>query len=80
MEQSELLQRITINPDICFGKPTVRNLRYPVEFILDILASGMTVPEILEDYPDLEEEDFKACLLFASRLVKVNSIHKVVAA
>lgn len=80
MEQSELLQRITINPDICFGKPTVRNLRYPVEFILDILASGMTVSEILEDYPDLEEEDFKACLLFASRLVKVNSIHKVVAA
>ena len=80
MDQDILLQRITIDPDICFGKPTIRNLRYPVEFILDILASGMTKEEILEDYPDLEEDDFKACLIFASRLVKVNSIHKVKAA
>jgi uncharacterized protein (DUF433 family) len=80
MENEALLQRITINPNVCFGKPTVRNLRYPVEFILEILAAGMTHQEILEDYPDLEENDLKACLVFASRLVKVNSIHKVVAA
>lgn len=44
------------------GKPTARNLRYPVEFILNILAAGMTHQEILEDYPDLEEDDLKACL------------------
>ncbi|MBX2926548.1 MAG: DUF433 domain-containing protein [Saprospiraceae bacterium] len=80
MESNDILKRITINPNVCFGKPTVRNLRYPVEFILDILAAGMTHQEILEDYPDLEEDDLKACLVFASRLVKVNSIHKVVAA
>jgi len=80
MDQDKLMQRITINPEVCFGKPTVRNLRYPVEFILDIMASGMTTQEILEDYPDLEEEDLKAALIFASRLIKVNSIHKVKAA
>ena len=80
MDQDKLLQRITINPEVCFGKPTVRNLRYPVEFILDILASGMTTEEILEDYPNLQEDDLKAYLIFASRLVKVNSIHKVIAA
>ena len=67
-----LINRITINPDICHGKPTIRNMRYPVEMILDLLSSGMTVSEIIEDYPSLVEEDIKACLTFASRLAKVN--------
>jgi uncharacterized protein (DUF433 family) len=74
-----LMSRITINPDICHGKPSIRNMRYPVELILDLLSSGMTTPEILEDYPSLEEDDIKACLAFASRLTKVKSIHKIVA-
>ena len=78
--QTELLKRITLNPDICFGKPTIRNMRYPVEMILDLLSAGMTNAEIIEDYPDLEEDDIKACLVFASKLVKVNSISKVIAA
>ncbi len=75
-----LLQRITINPAICFGKPTVRNLRYPVEMLLDLLSAGMTTDEIIADYPDLEVADIHACLLFASRLVKVKNIYQVIAA
>jgi len=63
-----LIDRITINPDICHGKPTVRNMRYPVEMILDLLSSGMTFSEIIEDYPAIEENDILACLAFASKL------------
>ena len=61
-----ILQRITINPSICHGKPTIRNKRYPVENMLELMASGMTNEEILADYEDLEKEDLQACLLFAS--------------
>ena len=64
--EKELLQRITINPSICHGKPTIRNKRYPVENMLELMASGMTNEEILADYEDLEKEDLQACLLFAS--------------
>ncbi len=78
--KTELIKRITINPEICFGKPTIRNMRYPVEMILDLLSSGMTSIDIIEDYPSLEEDDIKACLMFASRLMKVDSITKVIAA
>lgn len=63
-----LLQRITHNPEICHGKPCIRKLRYPVEFILELLSSGMTTEEILKDYDDLEREDILAALLFAARL------------
>lgn len=78
--KQELLKRITINQDVCFGKPTIRNSRYTVEMILDLLSAGMTNEEILEDYSALEVEDIHACLLFASKVVKVNSSSKVVAA
>ena len=74
-----LLARITLNPDVCFGKPTIRNMRYPVEMILDLLSAGMTSNEILDDYPDLEMADIQACLSFASRLTKINSISRVIA-
>ena len=80
MKQEDLLQRITLNPEILFGKPSIRNMRYSVELILDLLAAGMTNQEIIEDYPDLEVEDIQACLLFASKLVTVNSVMKVKAA
>lgn len=66
--EAELLARITLNPDICFGKPTIRNRRYPVEIMLELLSSGMTIQEILDDYPDLEKEDLLACLVFATKL------------
>lgn len=71
------LSRITIDQDICHGKPTIRGLRYPVENMLELLASGMTMDELLEDYPDLEKEDFLACLAYASKLVTVKSIHRI---
>ena len=71
-----LLIRITIDPAICHGKPTIRGLRYPVENMLELLASGMTIDELLEDYPDLEREDFLACLNYASKLVHLKSIHR----
>ena len=74
-----ILSRITINPDVCHGKPTIRDSRYTVELILDLLSSGMEIPEILKDYPFLEHADIQACLAFASRLTKVKSIYKVVA-
>ncbi|NEP07750.1 MAG: DUF433 domain-containing protein [Okeania sp. SIO1H6] len=57
-----LLERITINPNICHGKPCLLGLRYPVEFILELLSSGMTIEEILEDYDDLERDDILAAL------------------
>lgn len=63
----KLLQRITKNPEICHGKPTIRGLRYPVDTMLDLLASGMTIDEILLDYPDLEKEDLLACLSITSK-------------
>ena len=72
-----LIARITINPDVCHGKPTVRNMRYPVEMILDLLSSGMTFSEILEDYPALENEDLKACLAYASKLISIKILSKV---
>ena len=78
--KDELLKRITLNPDVCFGKPTIRNSRYSVEMLLDLMSAGMTFDEILEDYPALEREDLKACLAFAGKLVQVNSINKVLIA
>ncbi|MGB3780320.1 MAG: DUF433 domain-containing protein [Tunicatimonas sp.] len=75
--KEKLLKRITMNPKISFGKPTIRNMRYPVEIMLDLLAAGMTTEEILEDYPDLEKEDLQACVLFANEAIRVKSIHKV---
>lgn len=79
MENQVLLDRITVDPKICHGKPVVRGLRYPVENILELLASGMTHPEILADYEDLEEEDLIACLLFAARLAKVKYVSALAA-
>lgn len=73
----QLLKRITINPDICHGKPVVRGLRYPVENILELLASGMTFDEILQDYEDLEKEDLLAVLEYAAKLAKVKSINEL---
>jgi uncharacterized protein (DUF433 family) len=74
-----LLQRITLNPDICHGKPTIRNMRYPVTMVLDLLSAGMTTEEILADYPAMEEADIRACFAYAARLSDVKSIHRVLA-
>ncbi len=73
--RSELLKRITIDPNICHGQPVVRGLRYPVENVLEWLASGMTHGEILEDYPDLENEDLLACLAYAVQLAQFRGFY-----
>ena len=70
----KLAERITIDPDICHGKPSIRGLRYPVETILELLSSGMTTEEILADYEDLEREDIMAALSFAARLSQIKRI------
>ena len=75
-----LLKRITIDTEICHGKPTIRGLRYPVEMILELLGSGMSHDEILDDYEDLEYDDILAVLQYASKLSQVKSIYKVDAA
>ncbi|HXG67552.1 MAG TPA: DUF433 domain-containing protein [Blastocatellia bacterium] len=69
-----LAERVTIDPNICHGKPTIRGLRYPVEMILELLSSGMTNDEILADYEDLEREDILAALSFATRLSQVKRL------
>lgn len=74
---TSLLKRITIDPGICHGKPCVRGLRYPVEFLLELLSAGMTHAEILADYEDLEEDDILSVLLFATRLSQVKSVFKL---
>ena len=71
---TDQLGRITIDPEICHGKPTVRGLRYPVEMILELLSAGMSTPEILADYPDLESADITAVLEYATQLSRVQRI------
>jgi uncharacterized protein (DUF433 family) len=74
--ETNLLKRITLDPEICHGKPVIRGMRYPVELILDLLSAGMTHTEILNDYPSLEEDDILACLAYASKLTKVKSYQR----
>jgi uncharacterized protein (DUF433 family) len=74
-----LLTRITVDPEICHGKPVIRRLRYPVQNLLELLSGGMTFEEILADYPDLEREDLLAVLAFAARLVAVKHAYSLVA-
>lgn len=66
--------RITISPEICHGKPSIRGMRYPVESVLEWLAGGMTIEEILVDYHDLERDDILAALAYAARLAHVNRV------
>jgi uncharacterized protein (DUF433 family) len=71
--------RITLDPHICHGKPCIRGLRYPVENVLEWLAGGMNIEEILADYEDLEREDILAALAYAARIAQVKSISRLAA-
>ena len=73
------VERITIDPEICHGKPCIRGLRYTVEMILELLSSGMTMEELLADYEDLEREDILAVLSFAARLSQIKRINPIAA-
>ena len=74
-----LLDRITIRPDICHGKPTVRGLRYPVESLLEYLAGGDSIEDVLRNFPDLEREDLLACLEFAAKSLQNRGSHLALA-
>jgi uncharacterized protein (DUF433 family) len=71
------LNRITINSSICHGKPCVRGMRWPVEVVIDLLSSGMTIPEIVEDHPELEQDDILACLEYAKLYLSGRPIREV---
>ena len=70
MKKEELLARISIDPNICFGKPCIRGHRIWVSLILDFLASGWTVQEILANYPGLEEADVLACIAYGAEMAR----------
>lgn len=67
MQDHQLLQRITLNPQILTGKPVIQGTRLSVEYILNLFAHGATTEEILEEYEDLTVEDLQACFLFATK-------------
>jgi uncharacterized protein (DUF433 family) len=69
MDETELLKRITVNPEIFGGKPIIRGMRMAVEHVLGMLAAGATAAEIVEHYPYLDEADIRACLVYARRVV-----------
>ena len=69
MDRRALLSRIATDPNVCFGKPCIKGHRIPVALVLDQLAGGMTIQEILDDYPGLEEPDIRACLAYAAERV-----------
>ncbi len=71
------LSRITLDPDICHGKPCVRHMRWPVEVVLDLVSSGMGLDEIVADHPELEREDILACLHYARLLVSGEPLQRV---
>ncbi|MHB1681039.1 MAG: DUF433 domain-containing protein [bacterium] len=77
MKEHKLLDRITVDPKVMVGKPTIRGLRITVEQILAALASGISVNDIMEDYPELEADDIKAVLIYALELVKEEQIFAV---
>jgi uncharacterized protein (DUF433 family) len=67
MTDVQLLERITLNPHVCVGKPVIKGTRLSVEYILNLLAHGATIAEILEEYEGLTVEDVRACILFATK-------------
>lgn len=79
MSKAQLLARITVDPNICHGKPCLRGLRYPVEFLLELLSGDMTTEQVLADYPDLERDDLRAAFAYAAQLSRVKSIELVAA-
>ena len=79
IQESALLERITVNPGIFGGKPIIRDMRIAVEHVLANLAAGMTVEDVLREYPFLEREDIQACLLFAHRTLAGEQVHDRIA-
>ena len=72
--QEALLKRITIDPEVCHGKPTIRGMRYAVDSILEYLAGGDSIEDVLDEFTDLEREDILACFAYASASMKLKDI------
>ena len=68
MTKAELLSRISIDPNVCFGKPCIRGHRIWVSLILDLLAGGWSFQEILDNYPELEQADILACIAYGAEM------------
>lgn len=66
----ELLERITVDPNVLAGKPVIKGTRIPIYLIIELIASGMTIEDVLKEYPELKEDDVKAALLYASKLLE----------
>lgn len=79
MTDQQLLERITVNPEVLVGKPVIKGTRLSVEYILNLLAHGSTVDEIVEEYADLRPEDIQACLLFATKSLSTTTFMPLVA-
>lgn len=77
MRHSELLSRITARPDVFGGKPIVREMRISVELILSLLTQGVTPEAILEDYPELEPDDIRACTAYAHAVIANDTLSAV---
>jgi len=70
MDRDQLLARISIDPKVCFGKPCIRGHRIWVSLILDLLAGGMSVGDVLREYPQLEEADVRACIAYGAEMAR----------
>lgn len=77
MEELNFLDRITIDSEICHGKPCIRGMRWPIEAILDMLASGMSSEQIISEHPELEPKDFQAIFHFLKILSSGNVLKEV---
>ena len=73
MSESELMNRVTLDPGVCHGKPCIRGLRYPIEFILEMLSGPTTPSQFLHEYPDLQEDDLKAAFAYAAKKSRTKS-------
>jgi uncharacterized protein (DUF433 family) len=80
MAEHALLQRITVRPEVFGGKPIIRNMRISVELILSLLAQGVNPEAILDDYPDLESDDIRACIAYAHAVIARDTLDAVVVA
>ena len=70
MVKDQLLSRISIDPNICFGKPCIRGHRIWVSFVLDLLAGGILISELLEEFPGIDEQDVRACIAYGAELAR----------
>ena len=74
---AKLLERVTARPDVFGGKPIVRDMRISVEFVLSLLSQGTTQDELLDDYPELEPEDIRACIAYAHTVIAGDTLASV---